>query len=409
MRRAFLNRPRLVEKASGFCGLNVLTDAANPSVFFLLTHWMDADSFRVWHHSEQHHQSHELIPSGLKLDSSFTSLTIGNCIEDPAGAQNISDAIQLQTSAISRWLIRSDTLFALLLAPDGTIRARNQASQRIFPLDPARSFGLTVWDYLVCSDADRLRQRLADAASEQEDHFLLNVSNGQQNPVTLEVGIVRCSAAILLIGAQEHRHDAQFQTEILRLTNDLSVMMRESAQKNRELQKANVTIERLARTDALTGLANRRTLDEAFQREIARAERQAQSLSIVMADLDRFKSINDQYGHIAGDQVLAGAAAVFNRQLRPYDLAARYGGEEFVLLLPGTSTENAVAIAERIREEIEKTTIATCPRQITISLGVATWQRGEGADVLVARADAALYSAKTGGRNRVVVASNTRD
>jgi diguanylate cyclase (GGDEF)-like protein len=128
-----------------------------------------------------------------------------------------------------------------------------------------------------------------------------------------------------------------------------------------------------------------------------------------MADLDRFKSINDQYGHIAGDQVLAGAAAVFNRQLRPYDLAARYGGEEFVLLLPGTSTENAVAIAERIREEIEKTTIATCPRQITISLGVAAWQKGEGAEGLVARADAALYSAKTGGRNRVVVASNTRD
>jgi len=115
--------------------------------------------------------------------------------------------------------------------------------------------------------------------------------------------------------------------------------MRESAQKNRELKEANQTIERLARTDPLTGLANRRTLDEAFRREIARAERQLVSLSVIMADLDRFKSINDEYGHLAGDQVLAGAASVFGSQLRPFDLAARYGGEEFVLLLPGTSIE----------------------------------------------------------------------
>lgn len=78
MRRAFLNRPRLVEKAAGFCGLSVLTDAIDPSVFLLLTRWTDADSFRAWHRSDRHHHSHELIPHGLKLDATFTALTIGN-------------------------------------------------------------------------------------------------------------------------------------------------------------------------------------------------------------------------------------------------------------------------------------------------------------------------------------------
>ena len=268
-------------------------------------------------------------------------------------------------------------MFALLLAPDGAIRSRNKAGYRVFPPDPAKNLNLSIWDYLVCSDVEDLRQRLAGPATRQDGRLLLNVANGQQDPITLEVGLVRCSGAILLLGSQERRHDSQFETEILKLTNDLSLMMRESARKNRELKEANETIERLARTDALTGLANRRTLDETFGREIARAERLQGDLSMIMGDLDHFKSINDQYGHITGDQVLAGAAAVFKSQSRPYDLAARYGGEEFVLVLPGTSTDSAIAVAERIRKEIAGLPVPGCGRQITISLGVASWMAGE--------------------------------
>jgi diguanylate cyclase (GGDEF)-like protein len=178
-------------------------------------------------------------------------------------------------------------------------------------------------------------------------------------------------------------------------------MTREGARKNRELKEANETIQRLARTDPLTGLANRRALDETFGREIARAERLPGDLSMIIWDLDHFKSINDQYGHIVGDQVLARAATVFNSQSRPYDLAARYGGEEFVLVLPGTSANGAIATAERIRKEIADLTVPGCPRQITISLGIASWMAGETPEAFVARADAALYRAKSAGRNRV--------
>jgi diguanylate cyclase (GGDEF)-like protein len=406
--RAFLNRPRLVEKAAGFRGIEVLTDAADPSVFLLLTRWTDEESFRAWHHSEAHRQSHEQMPQGLKLDSSFTSLTIGDSLEDPAGDQSLSDALEGQTVALSQWLLESDAVFALLLAPDGAIRVRNRAAYRIFPPDPAKNVGLNIWDYLACSNAEQLRQRLSDPGGRYDGYLLLNLADGQQNPITLEVGLVRCSGAVLLLGSHEHRHDSHFQTEILKLTNDLSVTMREVARKNRELERANATVERLARTDALTGLANRRTLHEALHREIARAERPGECLSLIMADLDHFKSVNDQYGHPAGDQALVRAAAVFGNQLRPYDLAARYGGEEFVLLLPGTSTAGAIAIAQRIRQEVAKLEVSGCPRQITVSLGVASWIRGETPEEFVARADRALYNAKSIGRNCVEAASSVR-
>lgn len=406
VRRAFIGRPRLVEKAAGFCGLSVLTDFTDPAIFLLITRWTDEQSYRTWHRSDAHHQSHGMMPPGLRLDAAFTSLTIGNSIGDPFGVQNLSDAVEGRTTAIVRWLSDSDTVFALLLAPDGSIRARNRASDRIFAPDPTKKFGSNIWEYLVCSDGPQLRDRLGDPMSQDNGPMLLNVADGQKNPITLEVGLIPCGDATLMLGTHEYKHDLNFQTEVVKLSNDLSLMMRESAQKNRELKEANETIKRLARTDALTGLANRRTLDETLQREIARAVRQEQMLSIIMADLDRFKSINDEYGHITGDRVLAGAAAIFGGKMRPYDLAARYGGEEFICLLPGTSAENAVSIAERIRKEVEKITVPGCPRQISMSLGVAGWLAGENPEQLIARADAALYKAKDGGRNRVVPAEN---
>jgi len=405
VRKAFLARPRLVESAPGFCGIEILTDVADASVFLVVTRWSDEESFRAWHGSEAHHASHALIPKGLKLDASFTSVTVGRSIHDSSGLRNLSEAIEGQSWAFSQWLQDSDAVFALLLAPDGAIHARNRAAERIFPHDPADNPGLKLWEYLVSSDVERLRERMTKPGSVYEGSFLLNLADGQKSPITWEAGLLRRGEAILLLGTRENLHAARFQAEIFNLTNALATMTREAARKNRELQRANETIEKLARIDALTDLSNRRMLEEALPREAARAERLQERLSLIFADLDRFKSINDRFGHKAGDQVLIRAGAVFKSQLRSYDVAARYGGDEFVLLLPGTPLDAALAVAERIRQDLAASEVQECPRQITASLGVAGRAAGEAAGDLLARADAALYRAKQMGGNRVESAS----
>jgi diguanylate cyclase (GGDEF)-like protein/PAS domain S-box-containing protein len=152
-----------------------------------------------------------------------------------------------------------------------------------------------------------------------------------------------------------------------------------------------------ARTDQLTGLANRRTWDDELPRELARARRNGEPLSLAILDLDRFKSYNDTYGHPAGDRLLRGAAAAWSERLRTTDLIARYGGEEFAVLLPGCDAQAATKVVEHLR--------AAVPDDETCSIGVATWDGSESCEDLVGRADTALYRAKDAGRDRVVCAA----
>jgi diguanylate cyclase (GGDEF)-like protein len=157
------------------------------------------------------------------------------------------------------------------------------------------------------------------------------------------------------------------------------------------------TLDARARTDQLTGLPNRRTWDHELPRELARSRRSSEPLSLAIMDLDRFKAYNDTYGHPAGDRLLRGAAAAWSERLRTTDTLARYGGEEFAVLLPGCDAHSAAKVVEALRGAV--------PEDQTCSIGVATWDGAESADDLVARADAALYRAKDGGRDRVVAAA----
>jgi diguanylate cyclase (GGDEF)-like protein len=167
---------------------------------------------------------------------------------------------------------------------------------------------------------------------------------------------------------------------------------------------------RLSRNDGLTGIANRRHFDEFYQQEWKRALRDETPLSLILCDIDFFKNYNDTYGHQAGDDCLRAVAGVLQSGLRrPGDLAARYGGEEFIVVLPGTLREGALAVAESLRRAVEALAIphsasAAAP-VVTISLGISFTVPGSGessADLLAA-ADKALYRAKEGGRNRVVI------
>jgi diguanylate cyclase (GGDEF)-like protein len=158
-----------------------------------------------------------------------------------------------------------------------------------------------------------------------------------------------------------------------------------------------------AHTDELTGIANRRALDEEIAAALAVAQRSQRPFAIVMADVDRFKFINDTFGHAVGDATLTAFALRLGSALRPADRAFRYGGEEFCLLLPDTDATDAFALAEHTREQIMLPFEGTM-RAMTASFGVATWQPGDAADSMLGRADQALYRAKANGRNRVELA-----
>jgi|APLak6261674355_1056100.scaffolds.fasta_scaffold00414_4 diguanylate cyclase (GGDEF)-like protein len=171
-------------------------------------------------------------------------------------------------------------------------------------------------------------------------------------------------------------------------------------------------LENLAGTDGLTEICNRRRFDELLELEWRRCERNGLPLSLVMVDVDYFKSFNDHYGHAHGDQVLKSIAKMLSWNLhRPADLAARYGGEEFVLLFPDTDTEGAISQAERIREAIEALSIphnhSAAAGYVSISMGGAT-HHGEltSTQSLLEAADAALYKAKSQGRNCTVWANS---
>jgi len=178
---------------------------------------------------------------------------------------------------------------------------------------------------------------------------------------------------------------------------------------NRQLSEAAEELERLARTDGLTGLANHRTLTELLDNEVVRAERYGQPLSLMMIDVDHFKAFNDTHGHPAGDVVLVGIAALLRQRLRTVDVAARYGGEEFAVVLPATGLQDATRLAQELVRAVRERTFegeATQPGgAITISAGVGCWAGApETAGQLLERADAALYAAKAAGRDRVELA-----
>ncbi|MEC7524062.1 MAG: diguanylate cyclase [Myxococcota bacterium] len=173
-----------------------------------------------------------------------------------------------------------------------------------------------------------------------------------------------------------------------------------------ELEEANAQLSMLASTDALTGLPNKRALTQALARDLARTDRQAETLSLVVVDVDHFKKFNDTWGHSTGDEVLRVVGQVLKTGVRTGDMAARYGGEEFVFILPNTDGDGAHVVADRVRRKLAGTAVAgpKGPLFVTASFGIATVS-GPGckdaAQSLFEAADKALYAAKEAGRNCV--------
>jgi len=186
-----------------------------------------------------------------------------------------------------------------------------------------------------------------------------------------------------------------FSTHIIRITESVV------RQNERNLRQKNILLKKLTSTDPLTGVVNRRFLFERLDRELNRARRYGHVFSLAMLDIDRFKSVNDSYGHQAGDRLLKAVGAALLAEARETDVVGRYGGEEFLVLMPETSLEGAVVLAERIRGAIERLRVRGIEQVATASFGVAAHTGGSLLD-LIDCADSRLYAAKKSGRNRVV-------
>jgi diguanylate cyclase (GGDEF)-like protein len=180
---------------------------------------------------------------------------------------------------------------------------------------------------------------------------------------------------------------------------------------NQALREKNEELHRLSITDGLTGLHNRKHMNDTVENEVQRADRHHHPLSILMIDIDLFKTFNDAKGHQAGDEVIRSVARLIKESVRSTDYAARYGGEEFLALLPYSGLDIASRSAERIRKRIEEAQVGVNANDvsITVSIGVAAFpENGNDAESVIREADLALYRAKRAGRNRAVVAGLTR-
>ena len=316
-------------------------------------------------------------------------------------------ASQLETAAdsraaadivLDRVVDTFDASRALVLAaPDGSLR-----------LLDARGDGLgaaTIDDSISCgpgSVIERARESretvLVRELDLHDDPWLAELLPSARNLVVLPLSAEGRWIGVLLV-----EHAARGGSRIERRA--VSMLERFASHAGLALRNAWLLeqVQRLADTDGLTGIANRRTFEDVLGREVLRAAHRHEPLSLVMLDIDNFKELNDRHGHQAGDDVLRDVAAILSKHCRDTDTPARYGGEEFALVLPRCSMGEALVKAERLRDAVA---LAKTLVPITVSIGVADFPRcADDGAALVKEADAALYASKRAGRNRTTAAT----
>ncbi len=232
--------------------------------------------------------------------------------------------------------------------------------------------------------------------------------------VALEVVLLSFALAYRINLERRKRHEAQEQALEIQQQANLTLEMRVQ-ERTDELERANEQLKAISLTDGLTHVANRRRFDEKLQDEWKRAQRHGHPLSLLMLDIDHFKRVNDELGHLVGDDCLTEVAALCAAEVqRSGDLLARYGGEEFSILLPATPEEGALRVAERVRQAVARSPVHSgervAPVSLTISVGVACLVPDADLEPqeLIRLADEALYAAKESGRNRVMLAEDFR-
>ncbi len=254
------------------------------------------------------------------------------------------------------------------------------------------------------SDAENARKVLEYGA---DDAFLVSLDPGEM-VVRILAAVLRLRAQIRIFGNLDFFMKAAKQEEELssRILDE-HMVLKEAFQyietMNQELEETNKQLEQIARYDTLSGLLNRASLFAAIDTEIERSLRTSARLSGIMIDIDNFKTINDTYGHLHGDRVIAEIGRRLTDMLRKYDLAGRYGGEEFFVILPNSTLHQAYLIAERFRKRLERDPFDFSGETVvvTASFGIAEYRSGETREGWISRCDAQMYRAKAAGKNQV--------
>lgn len=262
---------------------------------------------------------------------------------------------------------------------------------------------------LLCS-ATRDSEFAAGALDAGGDDFLGKPVDKLEMQVRLRAAVIRLRHQTDLHHEREfYRRAVKQEEELSSRVLDQNLHLRKAYEEvavlNRELERANQELERVARFDVLSGLMNRMSLFDALDVEIERSMRSGLPLCGIMVDIDHFKDVNDNYGHACGDRVIQGLGAVFRQELRKYDYAGRYGGEEFFVALPNSSLNQASMFGERVRSSLEELDVE-CDEgamTVTVSMGIARFRNGESRDMWISRADRAMYVAKQKGRNRIEI------
>lgn len=284
------------------------------------------------------------------------------------------------------------SLVGIVILEAGMFSYSNAKFDAIFGYSAAEVRALGPLDIVVASDRELIEEKVLDSLRSEAAQIECVFRGLRRDGGMIDVEL---HGSCMEIGGQR---------ALIGMVKDVTQRIRVE----RELRALQESLREQSTHDPLTGLYNRRYLEETLARELILAQREGHPVSVIMGDLDHFKAVNDRFGHLAGDEVLRVFGNLMKQQVRGSDSYCRYGGEEFLLLLPRMSAANAARRAEQLRSAMAASpvTYGTASIAVTASFGVATFpQDGRSGDELIAAADSAMYAAKAAGRDRVCVSS----